>query len=78
MANKVSTGLRLPTPNPEDWMDLSMTAEALGRSRPAVYDYVKRNVLTAHKIGRITMFWRPEVDRAAAALRVLESPEGWR
>jgi excisionase family DNA binding protein len=65
--------LKIEIPNPEDWCDVELAAEVLGRSRANVYDMIKRGVLKQYKVGRITMLWRPDVTKVSLALRVLET-----
>jgi excisionase family DNA binding protein len=66
------TQLELKIPNPNDWCDAELASEVLGRSKATVYDMSKRGVLTAYRVGRITLWWRPQVEKVSLALRVLE------
>jgi hypothetical protein len=62
---------KLPLPNPADWTDAGGAAAILGRSRPAVYDMVDRGVIAKYRIGTHTMYWVPQVEQVAAAIRKL-------
>jgi excisionase family DNA binding protein len=63
--------LEFKIPNPDDWCDADSAASVLGRSKATVYDMTKRGVLTAYDVGRVKLWWRPEVQKVAAALLVV-------
>jgi hypothetical protein len=65
--------LEFKIPNPEDWCDAAEAAVVLHRTKATVYDMTNRGVLNAYPVGRIKLWWRPQVARVAAALRVVEA-----
>lgn len=62
---------KLPLPNPGDWTDTAGAALILGKSRPTVYEMVDRGVLERYRIGTHGMFWVPQLEQVAAAIRKL-------
>lgn len=69
MANNEPT---LPLPNAADWTDAAGAALILGRSRSTVYDMVDRGILSRHRVGASTVFWRAEVEEIRRSLDRLE------
>lgn len=65
---------QLPIPNPHDWATLADAERELGVSRQQVWRMVKGRLLKAYTIGqaprgRMTLFWRAELDELAEARR---------
>jgi len=63
-------------PNPEDWLDAEGVATVLNRSRATVYSMAERGVITPYFIGGLKLYWRPEVQTIAEALRKLAARSG--
>jgi excisionase family DNA binding protein len=71
MANTHDEPVLFKLPNPQDWLDAEGAAKLLNRSRATVYDMASRGVLTAYEVGGLKIYWRPEVETIANALRAL-------
>lgn len=62
---------KLPLPNPEDWRDRLGTSLELDVSERTVERYARSGVLTGYKIGRVLLFWAPEVAELARARQLV-------
>jgi hypothetical protein len=58
-------------PNPKDWVDTDGAAKILDRSRTTVYAYVAAGVLEQYQIGAHAVYWVPDVQDMAKALRAI-------
>lgn len=57
--------LLMPAPEPfaAYFLDGAQAAALLGVNRGTIYPLIERGTLTRYKIGKLTVFWRPEVER---------------
>ncbi len=58
------------TPNPDDWMDSHSAIAALKINRSTLYAMLGDGRSTGHKGGGLRLFWRPEIETLAEALRM--------
>lgn len=63
--------MKLPLPNPEDWRDRLGASLELDVSERTVERYARSGTLTGYKIGRVLLFWAPDVAELARARQVV-------
>jgi excisionase family DNA binding protein len=60
------------------FVDGTKAARMLLVSRTHIYKLMDRGVITAHKIGSLTVFWKPELEEAIEARRrAYEAGKDW-
>ena len=62
----------LHLPNPQDWADARQAMMLLNVARPTLYAMVRDGRVGDYKIGTMRVFWRPDLEEVAAAMRRLK------
>jgi hypothetical protein len=63
--------LRRPETLLDNFEDSAGAAQLLNRSRSTVSEMAARGLITPYRVGAVVLYWRPEVERIAAALKTL-------
>jgi hypothetical protein len=60
----------IDVPYPTDWLSPAEACVILSVTPTTLWRMVKAELLTPRKIGGLTVYWRPQVERLAAARRI--------